>query len=96
MVGVVAGYGDAFGSAVACLIIVDTLFHIALDTGDAAAISRTAKIVHDKNLLLIKFPMIGTEVLWAKRALNIRRIGGGLCPFLPLAIRIFRWAAIRK
>ena len=96
MVSVVAGYSDAFGSAVACLIIVDTLFHISLDTGYAAAISRTAKIIQDKNLLLIKFPMIGTEVLWAKRALNIRRIGGGLCPFLPLAIRIFRWAAIRK
>ena len=92
----VACHGNAFGGAVAGLIVVNTVFHIAFDTGNAAAIGRTAKIAHNTYSPLWLVPLGGTAVLWAQTTLNIRGTGGGLCPFLPSAIHIFRWAAIRK
>ena len=53
VIGVVARYGNAFSGAVARLIIVDALFYITLDAGNAAAIGRTAKIAHKKISCLI-------------------------------------------
>ena len=54
---VIECYCDAVGSAVARLIVVDTVFHITFDSGNTAAIGRTAEITHNYNLLffLLKF-----------------------------------------
>ena len=50
---VIVCHYDAVGSAVARLIVVDTVFHITFDSGNTAAIGRTAEIAHNYNLLLI-------------------------------------------